>query len=172
MEGERQSERPAAARGSALAISAAMVALGLLVLYQGAILGSEQGYARIGPQAFPYIIGAGIVVIGLFLARDAFRGAWPIAWIETDDPARSAKLRQIANVAFVGIGLAANAALIGPLGFVVASTVMFALTTRAFGSRRFVFDLLVGAAFAGFIFVTFTWGLGIPLPAGTLWSGR
>ena len=161
------------ARGSALAISAAMLTLGLIVLYQGAVLGGEQsGYARIGPQAFPYIIGIGVIVISLLLARDAFRSAWAIAWIETDDPSRSARLRQIANVAFVAIGLAADVVLIGPLGFVVASTVMFALTTRAFGSRRLLFDLLVGGAFAGFIFVTFTWGLGLSLPAGTLWSGR
>jgi len=171
-QGERQPERKAAG-GSALAISAAMVALGLLVLHQGSILDpGSSGYARIGPQAFPFMVGTGIIVIGLLLGRDALRRVWQVAWIETDDPARSARLRQIANVALVAVGLVANALLIGPLGFVVASTTMFALTTRAFGSRRLVLDLIIGAAFAGAIFVAFTWGLGISLPAGTLWSGR
>ena len=78
----------------------------------------------------------------------------------------------MSSVGLVGLGLVINAALIAPLGFVFASTLMFALTTRAFGSRRPFFDFAVGAVFSAIIFLTFTYALGLSLPGGTLWGAR
>ncbi len=78
----------------------------------------------------------------------------------------------MSSVGLVGLGLVLNAVLIAPLGFVIASTLMFALTTRAFGSRRPFFDLAVAAVFSGIIFLTFTYALGLTLPVGTFWGGR
>jgi putative tricarboxylic transport membrane protein len=78
----------------------------------------------------------------------------------------------MSGVGLVGLGLVMNAALIARFGFVIASTLMFALTTRAFGSRRLFFDLAVGAAFSSLIFITFTYALGLSLPGGTFWGAR
>jgi putative tricarboxylic transport membrane protein len=158
---------------SALLVALGLLALGVFVVHQGYTLAVEQSaYARVGPQVFPYVIGAGLILIGGLLARDALRGAWPVIWAESDD-SRTEQVRQrLVSVGLVGLGLVLNAALIKPLGFIPASTIMFALTTRAFGSRRLVFDVVVAAAFSGLIFLVFTYALKLPLPAGALWGAH
>ena len=161
---------------SATVIAVALIALGLFVVHQGYLIAQDQSsYARVGPQVFPYMVGSGLVIIGLFLAIDAVKGTWPVIWAETADEhslSRPAYWRQLSKVALVGLGLAVNAFLIAPLGFVVSSTLMFALTTRAFGSRRIPFDLAVGALFSGLIYLCFTYALRLPLPGGTIWGAR
>ena len=172
---DRAGRRSVTRSASALLVALALIGLGLFVLHQGYSLSTEQSsYARVGPQVFPYVIGAGLIVIGGFLALTAVNGSWSVTWAETadGDSTRRAFWGRMSSVGLVGLGLVANAALIAPLGFVVASTLMFALTTRAFGSRRFFFDLVIAAVFSGFIFVSFTYALGLSLPAGTLWGSR
>jgi putative tricarboxylic transport membrane protein len=160
---------------SALLVALFLLALGLFVVHQGYTLAVDQSaYARVGPQVFPYVIGAGLILIGGLLARDALKGSWSVIWAEADTSEAGSAQREfwrwMSSVGLVGLSLVVNAALIAPLGFVVASTLMFALTTRAFGSRRLFFDLSVGGLFSGIIFVTFTYALGLSLPKGTLWS--
>jgi putative tricarboxylic transport membrane protein len=161
---------------SAIVIAIALIGLGLFIAFQGYVISLEQSsYARVGPQIFPYIIGTGLILVGTLLGRDAMRGVWPVIWAETADEhalSRPAYWRQLSNVLLVGIGLVVNATLIAPFGFIVSSTLMFALTARAFGSRRIPLDLLIGALFSGFIFVCFTYALGLPLPGGTFWGVR
>jgi putative tricarboxylic transport membrane protein len=171
MDGHRSGTRSS----SSLLVALALLGLGLFVLHQGYSIGVEQSaYARVGPQVFPYVIGAGLIAIGILLARSALKGSWSVNWVEPreTDPDRREFWRHMSSVGLVGLGLVINAALIAPLGFVIASTFMFALTTRAFGSRRLLFDLAVGALFSGAIYVTFTYALGLRLPLGTLWGGR
>jgi putative tricarboxylic transport membrane protein len=168
--------RPTMTRNpSAFLVALFFLGLGLFVVHQGYSTATEQSaYARVGPQVFPYVIGAGLILIGGLLARDALKGSWSVTWAEADDTgsARQALWRRMSSAGLVGLGLVLNAALIKPLGFVVASTLMFAFTTRAFGSRRLLFDLAVAAVFSGLIFVIFTYALKLPLPGGTLWGAR
>jgi len=66
-------------------------------------------------------------------------------------------------------------ALVFPLiGFVPASTALFAITTALFGSRRPVRDMAIGLAAAMVLYVTFTAGLGLTLPVDpvTRWLRR
>jgi hypothetical protein len=70
------------------------------------------------------------------------------------------------SLLMVVAAVALQAALLRPAGFVVASTTMFLLVARAFGSRRLPRDLAVGLAFALAVFLTFAHGLGIALPPG------
>lgn len=62
--------------------------------------------------------------------------------------------------------LCAEAALIRPAGFVIASTLMFALVARAFGSRRVIRDTSIGLAIALIVFFAFSRALGVVLPTG------
>ena len=158
---------------SAFAVALFLVGLGLFVAWQGYSMALEQSaYARVGPEVFPYVIGAGLILIGGLLARDALKGSWAVIWAEGDEGDAGAEefRRRMLCVALVGLGLVLNVILIVPLGFIVASSVMFAFTTRAFGSGRLFFDLAVAALFAGSIFLIFTYALKLPLPAGTVWT--
>ncbi|KGJ13326.1 tripartite tricarboxylate transporter TctB family protein [Paracoccus sanguinis] len=54
------------------------------------------------------------------------------------------------------------------LGFILGSTLLFALTARAFGRRALIADLLIGAVLATLIFLLFNKLLRLALPAGPL----
>jgi putative tricarboxylic transport membrane protein len=69
-------------------------------------------------------------------------------------------------VAIVGAGLLVYMALLPAAGFVIASTLLFWVTAIALGGRARARDLLVGAAFSVAVYVVFTAGLGLSLPAG------
>jgi putative tricarboxylic transport membrane protein len=66
----------------------------------------------------------------------------------------------------VTLGLVGFTALLGPAGFVLAGTVLFACVTSAFGSRRWMRDAVVGLALCATVYLLFVRGLGVALPAG------
>jgi putative tricarboxylic transport membrane protein len=57
-----------------------------------------------------------------------------------------------------------------PLGFIVASAVLFTLVSVAFGSPRFALNAAFALVFAGAIYLAFVYGLGLHLPAGSVWG--
>jgi putative tricarboxylic transport membrane protein len=70
------------------------------------------------------------------------------------------------SLALVASAVVVEAALIAPVGFVVASTLAFTLVARAFGSRRVAVDAAIGLALAAAVYLGFARGLGVSLPAG------
>jgi putative tricarboxylic transport membrane protein len=72
----------------------------------------------------------------------------------------------------MALGLVSFVALLNLAGFVAAGTLLFACTASAFGSRRWLRDTLVGFTLCAAVYVTFTFGLGVPLPAGALLNAR
>src|SRR5262245_25836923 len=155
---------------SAVAMALAVMALGAFVVFDTATGLTGPGYAEVGPGVFPLIVGAALLLTGLGLLLESMRTHWRVAWVEREssDGASSFPLR---NVLLVAAALILNVALFTPLGFITASAVLFACVSAAFGSRRFVFDAIIGIALAAAIYVVFVHGLGLHLPAGDLWEG-
>jgi len=58
--------------------------------------------------------------------------------------------------------------LIGPAGFTVASTILFTLTARAFGSKNILRDAGIGFGLAIVSYLGFARALGINIGAGPL----
>jgi putative tricarboxylic transport membrane protein len=142
-------------------VALGLVALGLLVGRETVSIQVSPSYARIGPRVFPFAIAGGLVTVGLLLLWQAAAGRWrPV----------EGHARGVSGLALVALGVLLDLALIVRGGFVLASTVLFACTARAFGSRRLLRDVAIGAAFAGLIFAVFRWGLRLRLPAGTWWG--
>jgi putative tricarboxylic transport membrane protein len=54
------------------------------------------------------------------------------------------------------------------IGFVLAATITFVLTTFGFGSRRWLLNAAIGLVLAVVSYIGFTRGLGLNLPAGLL----
>lgn len=148
----------------ALAIAAGVVALGLLVGYEITLIPMSPAYAKVGPKVFPVMVAVGLVVVGLALAWQAWSGTWR-AEQEEGGPPRPADGRALG---WLGFGLAFNVALISVLGFILASTVLFASVARAFGSVRPLRDLVVGFLFAAAAYLGFARLLGINMGAGLL----
>jgi putative tricarboxylic transport membrane protein len=139
-------------------LGGAVLALGLFVAFETTGLRVPAG-GGVGPTLFPFLIAAGLVVIGVLLLYEAFRGhiahegGLELDWI---------------GVGLVSAGLIAQLLLLERAGWVLATALLFVAAARAFGSRRLVADAAVGLVLAGLSFVVFTYGLDLSLPGGDL----
>lgn len=141
-----------------------VLGLGLLVLWQAAVIPASPIYAQVGPKAVPFFVAGGLLLLGAGLTLAALRGGWSQG-LEDMQAAAPTNRRALA---LLGGGLAVNLALIGPFGFALAATAQFVLVAAAFGSRRPLRDLAVAlvltlAAWFGFVEV-----LGVNIGAGVL----
>jgi putative tricarboxylic transport membrane protein len=153
--------------GAEIALSIGVLALGIGVAAVTATLSSEGGYAGIGPNFMPGVVGAGIILLGLWLAFEAFTGGWRNA--PPDAPAaRGEHAFDAAAFGWISAGLFVHMVLIGWAGFVVAGTALFACVARGFGSRRWARDLAIGLVLALGVFFFFVKLLNVNLPAGWL----
>ena len=150
-----------------IALSIGVLALGIGVAAVTATLPSEGGYAGIGPNFIPGVVGGGIVLLGLWLGYEAFTGGWRNA--APDDPReRGEHAFDAAAFAWISAGLFAHMVLIGWAGFVIAGTVLFACVARGFGSRRLARDIALALVFTVGIYLFFVKLLNVSLPAGWL----
>jgi putative tricarboxylic transport membrane protein len=108
---------------------------------------------------FPVLVlGASAGVLTLLVIR---RGA-----TTSDDRANSGAVVRVA------LGLVSFVALLNLAGFVAAGTVLFACSASAFGSRRWLRDALLGITLCATVYITFTYGLGVSLPPGLIFTER
>lgn len=172
MTSEPRSSTPAPPSWSGAGVAAAFVGLGAFVTISTLITQPATSYARVGPHVFPLFVGPALALVGLGLAWEAFRGRWAAVWTETDPTARSSGSTRglLGNVGLVAAGLVLDLLLFSRLGFTPASAILFALASRALGSRALWRDLAIGVAFAGTIQLVFAYGLGLGLPTGTFWK--
>lgn len=151
--------RAGIALGEAL-IGAGVVALAGVVFVSTWLAPDAAAYARVGPKAVPWIVAAALALLGVALTVVGLRGGWP----HEEAPERSDRRA----LAWLGAGLALNAALIESLGFILASTLLFACTARAFGSRRPPLDLALGFALALVAYIGFDRVLGYRIGSGLI----
>ncbi len=145
-----------------LALSIGIVGLGAFFLVESTAIRVLPTYARVGPRFFPYLVAGGLIILGAVLAWRAWRGR------DTDlDPTGEAPADKL-NMALVIGGLVLQSLIIEHVGFVIAATLTFVLTTAGFGSRRWLVNGLVGFVLAVVSYVGFTRGLGLHLPPGLL----
>jgi putative tricarboxylic transport membrane protein len=111
-----------------------------------------------GPQAVPYLVAGGLVLLALGHVLAALRGA----------PRRPEDVDWRA-VLWIGSGLAALIAAIGlGAGFVPAVALLFAATARAFGRDAIAADLAIGLVLGLLVYLGFTKLLTLSLPLGPL----
>jgi putative tricarboxylic transport membrane protein len=150
-----------------IALSVGVLALGIGVASGTALLPGEGGYARIGPNFMPGVVGTGLIVVGAWLLYEALAGGWRNR--PDDSPeARGEHAFDAGAFLWVTGGLFAHMLLIGTAGFVIAGAVLFACVARGFGSRRFLRDLAIGFVLALGAFLFFVKFLNVGLPGGWL----
>lgn len=142
-------------------LGSGVVAVAALAFWQAALIPVSPLYSKVGPTIFPYLGAALLGFLGLLLVYQGLRGGWQ------SDEEKEVPL-DWPSLGLVLAGLVANVVLIGPLGFTLASTVMFALVARGFGSRRPWFDAPVGMVLALAAYFGFAEGLGVNIGKGAL----
>ena len=142
-----------------------VVAIGAFWIYGATLLPQTATYAKVGPGMFVSAAGIGLVVLGILLLFQIARGEK----FESQD-GEDVAAGQAADWVALGTAVAAAAIPIYAMerfGFVASATLMFALTTRAFGSRRIFWDLGIGLLIAGISWYGFNL-LGVNL--GDVWK--
>lgn len=149
------------------------VTLGIFVLVSALGIENTSSYARVPPNLFPLIVGIGFVVVSAWLLVNALRGdkAEPAGEEDADPNAPT----NYAAIAWVSIGMLIEIILLNFLGFIFASSLMFACVAQSFRHisntarvKSFGIDFLIGLAVALISYIGFTKGLGISLPTGFL----
>jgi putative tricarboxylic transport membrane protein len=149
-------------KGPAL-VGAGVVFFGLVVFHQTTQIPVSPLYSKVGPTIFPYMVAIGLLLLGLALIVQAWRGEWG----ETDAD-HDSEPTDWRSLGWLALGLALNVALIDVLGFVLASTILFVCTARAFGSTSWPRDLGIAAALSLIAYIGFAKLLGISIGAGVL----
>ena len=142
------------------------IALGVLVLaaivfWQTLAIPVSPLYARVGPTVIPMIAATGLAGCGIVLLIEALRGGW-------QDPDEQEAKQDKRALALLLAAFIANITLIGPAGFTIASTILFTLTARAFGSKNILRDAGIGFCLAIVSYLGFARALGINIGAGPL----
>ena len=144
-----------------LTIAAGLFVLAYVIYNDASGYPIRRSYAQFGPEIFPYIVALGIVVMAGVTAVIAWRGGF-----EARDRLNYAGFFWIVLAITVQIVL-----LYAGSGFIIASTVLFALSARAFGQNTHVLNFGIGAAMSTLLYLLFRYGLGLALPSGPLERG-
>jgi len=145
-----------------LAIGLGFLALAGVIASDTARMQVPPTYARVGPQAFPFAIAAGLALIGAYLAWSSWARAARREIVSEDQPTDWHSLGVIV------LGLLLYWLLLKSLGFILVSAGLFIIVAVAFGSRRYLRDATVGIVLAAVAYFGFTRMLGLQLPAGVL----
>lgn len=167
-------EEPAAGLHQTI-IGAGALLIGAAMAWGASQIPSQAGYQGVGPNFLPWLVSVVLMVCGGWLVYEARTGGW-----RTMDAAPGAVRGDWTSLAWVVAGVAANAALITTIGFILACTLCFMLAVRGLraaegkghgGARGLVLDFVTGFLIAAPAFWLFTLVLGINLPniTGTGW---
>jgi len=141
--------------GAAFTIAGVLLAMGSLLIWQGFAIPDKGGYAGIGSGDVPIFVGACLWCLALAHAWSGLRQSGP-----------AMPRQQPVPILFITAGLALQLVLLHPLGFSIATGLLFACTAAAFGKRNFALSVPVGIGFAFAVYGIFDQLLKLNLPAG------
>lgn len=124
----------------------------------------DKGYTVVGTRAFPFGVALLMGAVGLGLVTQALTGGFRLLGNEPEPVEATLARQRVQAVLWVSAGLLVDALLMERVGFVLASTVLFALAARGFGSKRWSCNVVVGLLLSWPIYLGFTMGLGLSLP--------
>jgi putative tricarboxylic transport membrane protein len=147
-------------------VAALLAVIGAYILYDASTLSPAFSDQPVQPSAFPFVIGGALLVLAALLALATARGDVPEAEEGEDvDLTVQADWPTVAKLVAV---FSLNIALIDFLGWAITGAFLFAGTAWVLGSRRYVFDIVVGALLSVGTWYGFYVGLGVPIPPGIL----
>lgn len=165
-------ETPAGPRGRKVvdtaqyALAAFLAVVGAYVLYDATTLAPGFADQPVQPYTFPYVIGGGLVLLGVLLAVATWRG--DVAAAEEGEDVDLTGGSDTRTVALLALAFVVNIALIDVLGWAITGAFLFVAAARILGSRTLLRDVAIGVALSLATFYGFYVGLGIPIPAGIL----
>jgi len=113
------------------ALGAATALLGVLMAAGATQISSDAGYAGVGPNFLPWVVGLALTLCGLWLIWEARTGGYR----DMEEPS-GADTAHWPGFVWVSVGLLLNALLIEHVGFILSCTLCFVLAVRGFRSAE------------------------------------
>ena len=152
--------------GGELAFAGSLLILGVLVLFDTSRMLVPPGSGTVGPQIFPYLVAGFTIAISIGLFIQIFRGNLGVPeGTEFGDVIDKTDYKSLAMVAG---SMLTYPILIERAGFVIATTVVFFGVSFAYGAKNLIKNLAVSVIFSLVVYISFTKGLNVNLPAGIL----
>ncbi len=143
-----------------LLVGLGVAAIGVFIAAETSRITVAPIYAKVGPGVIPYLVAGGLILLGLLFAGSAARRPAAAA-----QPAEASDWRPLV---IISVGLIAQLLLIERAGFIIASAALFFGVAYGFGSRSHLRDGIIAILLATAVYIGFTRGLNLPLPAGVL----
>lgn len=148
--------------------AAAILAFGLFVLFGTFQISGRGGFSPDGPRFFPLIVAVGLLIFGvLFLLSTTLRRD---RYLGEKAAAEGATTYWPTTGSVVAI-LVVYALLLAPLGYIVATALLFPAGAYVLGSRErrgLLRNVAIGVALGTVVYFSFTELLGVRLPDGLL----
>jgi putative tricarboxylic transport membrane protein len=141
-------------------VGVAIIAMGSVWLYGASTLSQSSSISGVGPGIFVTLIGVALIVCGVVLVFQMSR-AVNVPAAPAEDGAEKTPFQAVPFVTAL-VAVASPMWLMTSVGFPLTAALIFAAVTRAFGSRRILFDLAVGALLSSTSWFVFRW-LGVEL---------
>jgi len=166
---EEQTATPAGPRfvdKAQYGLAAFLAVVGVYVVYDATTLSDGFADQPVQPYAFPYVVGAVLIVLAVMLAVATSRGDTPVA--EEGEDVDLSQPSDWATVLKLVVVFLANILLIDWLGWAITGAFLFVGTAYVLGSRTLIRDIGVGVALSVGTWYGFYSGLGLAIPAGIL----
>ncbi|MFF0864589.1 tripartite tricarboxylate transporter TctB family protein [Nonomuraea sp. NPDC003560] len=149
-----------------LGLAVVVLGLGVLVMVGTLDVSAAASQLGLGPRFFPMLVGAAMVLIGLFYVIDVLRGG-------AGDPEESEDVDADAPTDWRSVGLVSGvflafAALLDVLGWVIGASLLFFGLSVVLGAEHKVRAAVVAVVLGVTTYLLFVKGLGVSLPAGPL----
>lgn len=152
---------------SQAAFPVGLLALGVFTIVDASTITVPRSVNTVGPQAFPYAVGALLIASAVALFVDLARGRLQAEAEEGEDVDTTVSTDWV-TVLKLTASFAALVVLVEPLGWPIAATVLFGGGAWSLGARPWWRPVLIGAVLAVAMQIVFTQLLGLYLPAGPL----
>lgn len=140
-----------------LLLGLGIIAVGLVIAWEAMGINVSPIYAKVGPAAFLWFAAGLLALCGAL-----------VAWHGQASP--PAEGHELYGPAVIMAGLLLSVFTLEPFGFIPTAAVLFLLTAHGLGSRHWLRDLLIGIVLSAVAYLLFSRGLGLRLPAGTLFT--
>ena len=147
-----------------LAFASFLTLLGIFVAWDTSRMDIPQGGSIISPQTFPYLVAGFLTLVGFVLVTQVLRGKFGTP--EGTEPGEEFQSADFKTMIMFAAAIAIHVVLLEKVGYVIAATVSFWGVSFAFGSRKYLKDLMLSIIFATLVYLIFSIGLNINLPAG------
>ncbi|HLU35880.1 MAG TPA: tripartite tricarboxylate transporter TctB family protein [Thermomicrobiales bacterium] len=154
-------------RWSELLVAAGFLLTGIIILIGTQDIRVTRA-ATVSPRIIPQIVGIAILLVGAWYVIDIIRHPHEISGGEDSEDVDIDAPTDWRTLIIIGIALTIFAFTVQPLGFALASALMFAITSYAMGSQRHVLNVLIGLVLGIIVFLIFDGWLGVRLPDGIL----